>query len=64
MASIYAYLINVGNNSIEYLIRPYVHFNKTVASITLPAVGASVCASGSHVETETWTLITKLMRKI
>src|ERR1039458_4844901 len=39
-----------GKNGSEKRINPYVPiFSKTPARITEPAVGASVCASGSHV---------------
>src|SRR5947208_16866702 len=39
-----------GNNGTEKRRKPYVPiFSSTPASTTEPAVGASVCASGSHV---------------
>src|SRR5260370_41689608 len=39
-----------GSNGSEKRMKPYVPiFSKTPARITEPAVGASVCASGSHV---------------
>ena len=39
-----------GNKGSEYLKKPYPpNFNKTPAKIIEPAVGASTCASGSHV---------------
>src|SRR4030066_1967131 len=39
-----------GKRGIENLRKPYAPiFISTAARITLPAVGASVCASGSHV---------------
>src|ERR1044071_3894246 len=39
-----------GSKGSENLRKPYVPiFNRTLASTTDPAVGASVCASGSHV---------------
>src|SRR5882724_1788142 len=39
-----------GRSGSEKRMKPYVPiFNKTPARMTEPAVGASVCASGSHV---------------
>jgi hypothetical protein len=39
-----------GNNPSEYRIKPKPpNFNKIPAKITEPAVGASQCASGSHI---------------
>src|SRR5574340_176671 len=43
-------LATLGNRGSEKRIKPYVPiFSKTPARITEPAVGASVCASGSQV---------------
>src|SRR5258707_10352748 len=41
---------SAGSSGSENLMNPYVPiFSKTPARMTEPAVGASVCASGSHV---------------
>src|ERR1044071_1103723 len=44
------FLADSGSNGREKRRKPYVPiFSRTLARITEPAVGASVCASGSHV---------------
>ena len=54
-----------GKSGRQNRIIPYVPiFSKTPARITLPAVGASTCASGSHVwNGKSGTLIANAMKK-